>query len=419
MEDTSGGMLEGPGLYPDPSVNTGYQTTWGRQGREPEKVEFDLTGPGKSTIANNLVDNIVDTRSACEYENTNQVPNTQDQPVDTDASSQEKSCVDVMSSEKTTSNSGLTVLMLAPLLALASTQSNQSFSCPNSQEILLPALYEEDETQVDDKATYNIQNFDSFNPGITHEESEEVMVDLLYSDPMCRKLLLIEKASTKKGGDSERLIFENIKQVRLDVEFSESDFPKFSESDYPSNIPTKTPLKSRGLIEAQERLNNFLVSQKEKMLDLLPTDRTQKNIGKTFQTEFAKNELQGEGLTGDLGSNTPWNQWVKEEFCQQVLDCQKKNMLDQRDLFQTDGTQKIVFQNEAASNDSHEKDLTGDHGSNSPWKKCVKEESCQRVFKQNPPWQELDIKGERMKVFGMESSMSIPVHDSYKIAVLL
>jgi len=370
MEDTSGGMLEGPGLYPDPSVNTGYQTTWGRQGREPEKVEFDLTGPGKSTIANNLVDNIVDTRSACEYENTNQVPNTQDQPVDTDASSQEKSCVDVMSSEKTTSNSGLTVLMLAPLLALASTQSNQSFSCPNSQEILLPALYEEDETQVDDKATYNIQNFDSFNPGITHEESEEVMV-------------------------------ENIKLVRLDEEFP------------------KTPLKSRGLIEAQEGLNNFLVSQREKMLDLLPTDRTQKNIGKTFQTESAKNELQGKGLTGDLGSNTPWKQWVKEEFCQQVLVCQKKNMLDQRDLFQTDGTQKIVFQNEAASNDSHEKDLTGDHGSNSPWKKCVKEESCQRVFKQNPPWQELDIKGERMKVFGMESSMSIPVHDSYKIAVLL
>jgi len=406
MEDTSGGMLEGPGLYPDPSVNTGYQTTWGRQGREPEKVEFDLTGPGKSTIANNLVDNIVDTRSACEYENTNQVPNTQDQPVDTDASSQEKSCVDVMSSEKTTSNSGLTVLMLAPLLALASTQSNQSFSCPNSQEILLPALYEEDETQVDDKATYNIQNFDSFNPGITHEESEEVMVDLLYSDPMCRKLLLSETASTKKDGHSERLIFENIKLVRLDEEFSESHFP--------SNIPTKPP---KGL--TQEQLNNFLVSQKEKMLDLLPTDRTQKNIGKTFQTESAKNELQGKGLTGDLGSNTPWKQWVKEEFCQQVLVCQKKNMLDQRDLFQTDGTQKIVFQNEAASNDSHEKDLTGDHGSNSPWKKCVKEESCQRVFKQNPPWQELDIKGERMKVFGMESSMSIPVHDSYKIAVLL
>merc|ERR1719513_365823 len=362
-------------------------------------------------MVNNLVDNIVDTRSACEYENTNQVPNTQDQPVDTDASSQEKSCVDVMSSEKTTSNSGLTVLMLAPLLALASTQSNQSFSCPNSQEILLPALYEEDEAQVDDKATYNIQNFDSFNPGITHEESEEVMVDALYSNPMCRKLLLIETASTKKGGDSERLIFETIKLVCQDEAFSESDFP--------SNIPTKTPLKSRGLIEAQKQLNNFLVSQKEKMLDLLPTDRTQKNIVKTFQTESAKNESQGEGLTGDLGSNTPWNQWVKKEFFQQVLDCQKKNMLDQRDLFQTDGTKKIVFQNEAARNDSHEKDLTGDHGSNSPWKKCVKEESCQRVFKQNPPWRELDIKGERMKVFGMESSMSILVHDSYKIAVLL
>merc|ERR1712013_546919 len=342
----SGGTLEGPGLYPDPSVNTGYQTTWGRKGREPEKVEFDLTGPGKPKIAKNLVDNIVDTGSACEYEITNQVPNTQDQPVDTDASSQGNSCVDVISSEKTTSNSGLTVLMLAPLLVLASTQSNQSFSCPNSQEILLPALYEEDEAQVDDKATYNIQNFDAFNPGITHEESEEVMVDLLYSDPMCRKLLLIEKASTKKGGDSERLIFENIKQGRLDVEFS--------ESDYPSNISTKTPLKSRGLIEAQEQWNNFLVSQKEKMLDLLPTYRTQKNIGKTFQTESAKNELQGKGLTGDLGSNTPW-------------------------------------------------------------KKCVQEESCQRVFKQNPPLRELDIKGEKMKVFGMESSMLIPVHDSYKV----
>merc|ERR1719317_1174267 len=227
------------------------------------------------------------------------------------------------------------------------------------------------------------------------------MVDLLYSDPMCRKLLLSE-TSTKKDGHSERLIFKNIKLVRLDEEFSESHFP--------SNIPTKPP---KGL--TQEQLNNFLVSQKEKMLDLFPTDRTQQNIGKTFQTESAKNGLQGEGLTGDLGSYAPWNQWVKKEFFQRVLDCQKKNMLDQRDLFQTDGTQKIVFQNEAASNDSHEKDLTGDHGSNSPWKKCVKEESCQRVFKQNPPWQELDIKGERMKVFGMESSMSILVHDSYKV----
>jgi len=234
------------------------------------------------------------------------------------------------------------------------------------------------------------------------------MVDLLYSDPMCRKLLLIETASTRKGDDSERLIFENMKLVRLDEEFSESDFP--------SNIPTKTPLESTGLIEAQEQLNNFLVSQREKMLDLLPTDRTQKNIGKTFQTESAMNGLQGEGLTGDLGSYAPWNQWVKKEFFQRVLDCQKKNMLDQRDLFQTDGTQKIVFQNEAASNDSHEKDLTGDHGSNSPWKKCVKEESCQRVFKQNSPRRELDIKGERMKVFGMESSMSILVHDSYKVS---
>merc|ERR1719317_1844264 len=156
------------------------------------------------------------------------------------------------------------------------------------------------------------------------------MVDLLYSDPMCRKLLLSE-TSTKKDGHSERLIFKNIKLVRLDEEFSESHFP--------SNIPTKPP---KGL--TQEQLNNFLVSQKEKMLDLLPTDRTQQNIGKTFQTE---NELQGKGLTGDLGSNTPWNQWVKKEF-------------------------------------------------------------CQRVFKQNPPWRELDIKGEKMKMFGMESSMLIP-----------
>jgi len=324
MEDTSGGMLEGPGLYPDPSVNTGYQTTWGRQGREPEKVEFDLTGPGKSTIANNLVDNIVDTRSACEYENTNQVPNTQDQHVDTDASSQDKRCVDVMSSEKTTLNSGLTVLMLAPLLALASTLDDL-------QDLL------------------DLHSFVSFNSGITSEESKEVMKalnakkrfpDILsrYKSICNQKLendLFIEKVNTRNGVDCA--------------------------SDYPSDISSHPLLEKSRLIEVDKQLNMILV-------------------------------------------------------------CKKQKMLERWDPFQTDGTQKIVetvFQNEAASNDSQEKGLPADHGSNTPWKKCVKEESCQRVFKQNPPWPELDIKGKRIKVFGMKSSMSIPVHDSYKIAVLL
>jgi len=358
MEDTSGGMRDDPQFYPDLIVNTDYQGTKGRLCTEQENVLVGLTGPGKYKLVNTLVDKIVDTRSDCEYDNTNQVQDTQDQHVETTVSNQENKapCVDVMTQEKTTSNSGLKVLIMAPLLALASTQLK-------STHLPTCALSEEAQAQEYDKIL-DIQGPDSrdaFSPGITTEPEEEVIttwntkkkriaektwVDLskYFSNRRLDEVLSMENADTDTNNSADVILSKLPTHSFLQRS-------RFVESSY--YVP-----KLEHSFESEEQLNDMMVYLREKMFDqcdLLQTDKRQENSQKTFPSESDHKDSQEEPLAGVHGSNTLWKQRGKEEFCKRV--------------------------------------------------------------KKHSPWQELADKGRRMEEFGIKSSVSS--YDSYKIAVLL
>jgi len=301
MEDTSGGMRDDPQFYPDLIVNTDYQGTKGRQCTEQENVLVGLTGPGKYKLVNTLVDKIVDTRSDCEYDNTNQVQDTQDQQVETTVSNQENKapCVDVMTQEKTTSNSGLKVLIMAPLLALASTQLK-------STHLPTCALSEEAQAQEYDKIL-DIQGpdpRDAFSPEITTEAEEKVITTL--------------NTKKKRIAETTWVYFRRW----IDMKNTENYFlwhsflqrSRFVESSY--HVP-----KLEHSFESEEQLNDMMVYLRDKMFDqcnLLQTDKRQENSQKTFPSESDHKDSQEEPLAGVHGSNTIWKQRGKEEFCKRV-----------------------------------------------------------------------------------------------------
>jgi len=333
MEDTSGGMWEESELS-----NTGYQGTKGTQYREEENISVGLTGSGKSREVNTLVHNIVDTRSSCEYDKTNQVQCTQDQQVETKDSKQENEipCVDAKSQEKTTSNSGLKMLMLAPLLAFASTQL-KSTQLPNC------ALPEEAQVQDYDKIL-DIQDHDScspLNPGITTETEaeEEVMTTLTTRKKRIAEKTCIDliKYSFSRRSDAV-LSMKHITDTKNVVlgRWSDSvgDLPKNcvdTENNFTSKISTQSFQQRNRLVESvtsyyvpklehsfesKEQLSNMMVYQREKMFDqcnLLQTDGTQKQSQKTFPSESDHKDSQEEELAGVLGSNSIWKQRGKEE----------------------------------------------------------------------------------------------------------
>jgi len=364
MEDTSGGMWEESELYPDHVVNTGYQDTKGTQCREQENISVGLTGSGKSRVVNTLVDNIVDTRSSCEYDKTNHVQCTQDQQVETTDSNQENEipCVDVKSQEKTTSNSGLKMLMMAPLLALASTQlmSTQLPNCPLSEE-----------TQVHDyDKILDIQDHDScgaLNPGITTEAEKEVMTTL----------------NTRKKRIAETTWVELIKYSfnrKLDVVLSMKHI-----------TDTKDVVLCRRSDSVGDRLKNCVDTE---------NDFPSKISTKSFQQR------------NSLVESVPSYYVPKQEhsFESNMMVYQREKMFEQCNLLQTEETQKQsqeTFPSESDHKDSQEEDLAGVLESNSSWTQRGKEESDKRI-KNHSPWQE---------EFEIESSMI--AYDSYKIAVLL
>jgi len=249
--------------------------------------------PGKTTCVNLQDPGGTKDWFDCQAIDENKEHEIQSKTLQPEVSNQENVERHSFGPEKTTSHSGLTVLMLAPLLALASSQNNQPNVQPTDklhlqEKTLLPFPYEE--TKAAEKVLREYWDPSDGKGEILDEASnleEDILVndiEYIYSDMDDVSL----DGATETNGKHSNLIEKYPKQLSSQLTSSSSRGVRLGEgwvcppdlSQLHSSPPSSNLYAGQTMVAAEDLFEQ-----------IIQADGNQKNLIEKFHTEFSFEDM--------------------------------------------------------------------------------------------------------------------------------